>query len=198
MGLKPEPEHIAPLAKVLADQPMTALLVRCVCVCVCVCVEWLAYACSVPPPSLTHPTPQDRFVSMCKLDGSYFLCTTRSMHQLAKLLQPLRMKLLDRFTFCMAPVNASQLETKAYIMQVPARRPHGACTPIAHSHQHHHHHHVPGTVRDPVCGRPSCVLQRPDTAGATHTRTRPAGNRAAQPSSGCLPVARPEVPDTVH
>ena len=40
MGLKPEPEHIAPLAKVLADQPMTALLVRCVCVCVCVCVEW--------------------------------------------------------------------------------------------------------------------------------------------------------------
>ncbi|TYZ58626.1 hypothetical protein PybrP1_010350 [[Pythium] brassicae (nom. inval.)] len=47
----------------------------------------------------------DKYVLLARLDGDYFLCNHADMKDAAALLRDVDMKLKDRFTFCMAPVN---------------------------------------------------------------------------------------------
>lgn len=47
----------------------------------------------------------DKYVLLARLDGDYFLCNHADMKDAAALLRDIELKLKDRFTFCMAPVN---------------------------------------------------------------------------------------------
>ncbi|GLE11101.1 hypothetical protein PINS_up023409 [Pythium insidiosum] len=47
----------------------------------------------------------DKYVTLARLDGDYFMCNHVDMKDAAGLLRDLDMKLSDRFTFCQAPVN---------------------------------------------------------------------------------------------
>ncbi|KDO33606.1 hypothetical protein SPRG_22092 [Saprolegnia parasitica CBS 223.65] len=47
----------------------------------------------------------DKYVSLARLDGAYFMCKFADIKQAAALLVDFKMDLQERFTFCMAPVN---------------------------------------------------------------------------------------------
>ncbi|OQR94875.1 ATP-dependent RNA helicase SUPV3L1 [Thraustotheca clavata] len=47
----------------------------------------------------------EKYVSLARLDGAYFMCKFADIKQAAGLLTEFKMDLQERFTFCMAPVN---------------------------------------------------------------------------------------------
>ncbi|KAJ3118379.1 RNA helicase [Phlyctochytrium bullatum] len=74
-----------------------------------------AFAAELPNDSLSNLL--DKFESLARLDGDYFLCNLQAQKRIAELIEPLSLTLRDRYTLVSAPANVDDANMASVMLK---------------------------------------------------------------------------------